>query len=138
ISGGRAAVGAPLADYTAGTPVSDTGAVYMFAESSGSWSQTYKVHASDRAEGDGFAAVSLEGQRLVVGAMGDELNAGAAYVFEYSGTSVLPTYWDEKEKLTATGGGAGDNFGKAVSLDGHRLLVAAHLADAGSTNDAGA
>src|SRR5690606_38261413 len=39
---------------------------------------------------------------------------------------------------SATGGGAGDNFGKAVSLDGNRLLVAAHLADAGSTNDAGA
>src|SRR5690554_3717127 len=37
ISGGRAAVSALFADYTPSTPVSDTGAVYVFDENSGNW-----------------------------------------------------------------------------------------------------
>src|SRR5690606_21349393 len=56
ISGSRAAVGAPGADYQPDIqlPTPDTGAAYIFAESGGSWSQTHKVHASDRDEDDGF------------------------------------------------------------------------------------
>src|SRR5690606_39683704 len=64
ISGGRVAVSALFADYTPSTPVTDTGAVYVFDESSGDWSQSFKLHASDKAEDDEFGcSASLDGDR---------------------------------------------------------------------------
>jgi hypothetical protein len=137
VSGDRLAVGAPMADYTP-TPISDTGAAYIFDESSGVWSQSFKLHASDRAEDDAFSNVSLEGDRLLVGAPGDGSNMGAAYVLEFSGLAANPPHWAEDQKITATGGAAGEQFGKAAALDGNRLLVGADLADVGTTNAAGA
>jgi len=140
ISGSRAAIGATLADYDPGFPVisiSDTGAAYIFGESGGSWTQSFKLHASDRAQNDGFASVSLEGDRLLVGALGETSGTGAAYVLNYD-IGHYPASWDEDQIITASDADTGQQFGKAVALDGDRIVVGATYADAGSTNAAGA
>src|SRR5690606_16518641 len=109
--------------YTPSTPVADTGAVYVFDESSGDWSQTFKLHANDKAEDDEFGcSVSLDGDRLLIGARYDDTKTGAAFVFTFN--SATPA-WDETEKLTASDAEAIDEFGIAVRLDGDRILVGA-------------
>jgi len=139
ISDGRVAIGAIAADYTGGTPISDTGAVYIFELGFGGfWSQSFKLHASDKSQGDGFAIVSLEGDRLLVGAQGKSSNTGACYLLEYSGLAFNPPHWAEEQIITASDGNTDERFGNAVALDGDRLVVGAAYADAGSTNAAGA
>ena len=133
ISGDTAIVGA---NRRSDPPLVRSGAAYIFDESSGVWTESFKLNASDAATGDEFARVSLEDDRLLVGAMGDATDTGAAYVFERHG--VFPPHWDEDSKLTATGGDTGEEFGKATALNGDRLLVGATYADVGSTNTAGA
>ncbi len=86
---------------------SNTGAVYMFEHDGTSWVEVQKIIASDGASGDIFGhAVGLSGDRLVVGAAYSNFVQGAAYVFEYDGTS-----WVETAKLTASDGEPADVFG---------------------------
>ena len=75
--------------------------------------------ASDAADGDAFGVVDIDGDRIVVGAKGDESDRGAAYVFAYDGTT-----WTEEAKLTAADGTAGDQFGD-VAINGTTILVGA-------------
>jgi hypothetical protein len=73
----------------------DSGAVYVFTrDASGDWSQQAYIKASNTEAGDGFRAVALDGETLVVGAPdedssvnGDQADnsasrSGAVYVFE--------------------------------------------------------
>lgn len=68
------------------------------------------------------APVSLDGNRLVVGAYGPPLTyfSGAAYIYDYNGTS-----WLEKARLVADNGEPMDYFGTAVSVSGNRVAVGA-------------
>ncbi len=89
--------------------------------------QIDELSASDAADGDRFgASVSLEGDLLVIGsplANGNQLNSGAAYVFEFDGTS-----WVEQQKLVASDGDGGDQFGGDLSLSGNAILIGARYA----------
>ena len=72
---------------------------------------------------DGFGIVSLDGDRMVVGATGDDTNglsAGAAYVFERRAGE--PTTW---QKLVASDGDAQDLFGVRVAVSGDTIVIAA-------------
>ncbi len=99
-----------------------------------------KLTASDGAAFDQlgrFSSVSLDGNRLAVGAykadIGGNNNQGAVYIFEFNGSS-----WSESQKLTAGDGAASDHFGEAVSLNGNRLAIGADTADVGGNNNQGA
>ena len=81
IAGSTILVGAP-GQYSE----SDKGAVYVFTESDGGWSQTQELNASDGAEGDVFgSSVAISGSIILVGASyhteGGHSYAGAAYIF---------------------------------------------------------
>ncbi len=52
------------------------------------------------------------------------VDAGAAYVFRWSGTD-----WVEEQKLTASDGAAGDQFGISLSQSGDVTVVGAHWAN---------
>jgi hypothetical protein len=88
----------------------------------------FKLTASDAAAGDLFGhAISINGDRVVVGAFGDDdagSASGSAYVFRYDGG-----VWVEEAKLTASDAAAYDWFGYAVSISGDRVVVGAYRDD---------
>ena len=109
-----------------------SGSVYVFNKpGSGGWvtaTETVKLTASDGAAGDWFGgSVSLDGDRLAVGASGDDDNgsrSGSVYVYKReSGT------WSRIAKLKASDGATDDEFGISVTVDGDTVAVGAHWDD---------
>jgi hypothetical protein len=69
---------------------------------------------------DGFASsIAVDGKVMVVGAPGTAEDPGAVYVFERDGAG----RWNERAKLLAASGAAGDRFGRSLALKGGVLLV---------------
>ncbi len=123
ISGDTAVVGSPFDDGT-GT---DQGSVYIFTRSGSSWTQQQKITATDGAANDQFGtSVAINGETVIVGAVGDDSNRGSAYIFVRNGAT-----WTQQQKLTAPDGGSDDDFGWSVALSGESATV-------GSPRDDGA
>lgn len=103
---------------------------YVFERHGGSWVETQQLTASDGEEFDQFGvSIAVSGATIVVGApfddVGPTFNQGSAYVFNRQGGS-----WVETEKLTASDGTPGDQFGWSVGVSGSTIVV-------GSINDTG-
>jgi hypothetical protein len=141
------AVGAEHEDTTA----ADSGAVYLFSNSTGSWEQEALIKASNPGGGDYFGSsvvLSQNGTTLVVGAFQEDSNvtgtsgvgnegddpatadSGAVYVFSNSGGS-----WPQQAYIKASNTGAGDWFGLRIALsqDGNVLAVGAPYEDSNVT-----
>jgi len=90
------------------------------------------LKASNTDSGDQFGnSVSISGDTVVVGAHGEDGNAGgsgAAYVFVRNGTS-----WSQQAYLKASNADALDFFGEHVSLSGDTLVVGASFEDSAAT-----
>ncbi len=113
-----------------------SGAAYVFARSGSAWSQQAYLKASNTGASDQFGSrVSISGDALVVGAIGESSNAtgvggsqtnnnaggsGAAYLFARSGGT-----WSQQAYLKASNAGASDQFGWSVSISGDTLVVGA-------------
>jgi hypothetical protein len=83
-----------------------------------------KVTASDGTANSYFgSAAAIKGTTAVIGADGDASFRGAAYVFTKSGDT-----WSEGQKLVASDGRSGDEFGYRVAVDHSTLLVTAFSA----------
>ena len=81
-----------------------------------------RITGSDSSANDHFGrSVSILGDYIAVGATGDDSDKGSVYVYLQSGTD-----WSQQQKVTATGGLTGDNFGYCVSLDGSKMLATQH------------
>ncbi len=122
----RALVGAP-GDSLSGTA---SGSAILFERTgAGTWSRVAKLIGNDASAGDLFGeAVSLDGDRALVGAVSDEdqgEGTGSAYLFQRSSTG----QWTQSAKLLDPSGAAADAFGEAVSLSGSRALVGAPFDD---------
>lgn len=94
--------------------------------------------AADGAAGDQLGwSVDIDGDTAVVGAPHDDVDGsagqGSAFVFVRSGG-----VWTQQAQLTAEAGAAGDQFGRAVAVDGDTVLVGAPSSDAGGNLDQGA
>jgi hypothetical protein len=118
-------VGAPFADVQG----ANSGAVYVFERSGGTWSQTAKLVEPSGSMGARFgSAVAVTATRIVVGAPGGQnasgLATGVVHVFESVGGLWAPTI-----ALEANDGAAGDEFGAAVAAELDRVAVGAPLAD---------
>lgn len=117
LSGTTALIGAP------GAILGGYRSAYMFTESSGTWTQTDMLRASDGAAVDGFGgSVALADNTALVGAGGPASSGpGAVYVFTKSSASWLPAV-----KLTADDGWASDiGFGDSLALSGSNSLIGA-------------
>ena len=85
-----------------------------------------KLMALDRVRGDRFgSSVAVDGDTAVIGAPEDDhdnnrLRSGSAYVFIKDPGS---GEWSQKGKLTASDGGANDEFGVSVAIDGETVVV---------------
>jgi hypothetical protein len=108
------------------------------ATAAGNWTESDLVTSSDAAADDRFSynafggsyAVDSDGVRMIVGAIGDDINgftyAGGAYIFDY-----VDGAWAENQKLTppdpATAGEStafgGYLYGGSVSIDGDIAVV---------------
>jgi len=126
LSGDRALIGASN-DDDKGT---DSGSAYVFVRDDGTWTEEAKLLASDGMAGDSFGlSVSIDGDTALIGARGgdgEEPGSGTAYVFvrddDDSSDDVM---WTQQDKLLASDGAAGDEFGRGVSIDGDRALIGA-------------
>jgi filamentous hemagglutinin family protein len=162
LDGNRLAVGAPN-DDGAGNSLSNSGAVYLFTFADGAFSNptlaatlgknyaggiNYNLSTLD--VGDGFGiSVSLDGNRLAVGASSDDgaanahLDVGAVYLFSFSDSAFNGATLEATIGRGYTGGknvdfaalDPGDIFGLSVSLDGTRLAVGAPNDDGVANGD---
>jgi hypothetical protein len=114
------------------------GAVYIFSEVDGLWTQATKLTAADGAALDNFGwSVAISGTTAVIGAPYADVDGkedqGATYVF----TNTTGT-WEPVQRLTASDGAAGDNFGRSVAVDAATALVGAVSATVGGNELQGA
>jgi hypothetical protein len=140
IDGNYAIVGASSEDGAA-NGTSSSGAAYIFERntSTGVWSQTSLLRASNLDGGDFFGeTVSISGNYAIVGANGEDgaangtAQSGAAYIFERNGSG----NWIEQTILRASNLKTNNNFGYSVSIDGNYAIVGAYQEDGSSTSTA--
>ena len=127
ISGESVIVGSSLDNIGAN---SNQGSAYVFVRSGVTWTQQQKLTAVDGAAEDVFGgSVAIDGNIAIIGAYQANIGAngdqGAAYIFSRSGST-----WTQDQKITATGGAAGDQFGLSVAIFGNRTIVGAPSSDA--------
>ena len=117
-----------------GSKATDAGSAYIFTkQSNGTYLQTQKLVAADRASRDKFGesvAITPDGSTVVVGAFQDDdkgSNSGSVYIF----TKQANGSYLQKQKLVASDGAAGDWFGYsvAVSGDGSTVVIGAYRDD---------
>jgi len=133
IDGGILAFGATYEDL----PASNAGAVYVFALNGGVWMQVAKLSAADAAGDDYFGCgLSMDGGTIVVGALDDGAETGAAYVFQRDQGG--PGNWGQVKKLIGSDSAGGDKFGYHVSISGDTAIAGAFGHDLPSLADAGA
>ncbi len=123
-------VGAPFKDIGGNDSV---GSVQYFKRISGSWVYQNEIDSPDGLTHDFFGySIDFNGTHLVIGAPfndGAGSNAGAAYVYEYDGST-----FNFVKKITASTGAAGDEFGRTVGIDDTTIVVGSPLDDALATN----
>ena len=114
LNGGIALVGAPR-------HAEGAGAVYVFRRGNDGWSQQEKLAGSNPHPKDRFGvALSFDGDRVLIGAAGQDSVTGGAYVFRYEGGA-----WTEEAAIRASDVGPRAAFGARLALDGDNALVAA-------------
>jgi FG-GAP repeat len=122
LNGDSLAMGAPYK--------SNMGAVYVFVNDGGVWSEQQRLTAPDGAVEDGFGnyVVELDGDTLLVGSpfdddLGDK--SGSAYAFTRTAG-----VWTFQQKLLPSDGEARAYFaGWAGALDGDTFVASAHYHD---------
>ncbi len=110
------------------------GAAYVFKHNGSTylpWAQMKKLTSLDGAAYDRFGyAVALDAQAdtLLVGATDADVdgaaNRGAAYVFMRNAGGSADN-WGQVQKLAASDGAAGDQFGRSLAVNRNRVLVGA-------------
>jgi hypothetical protein len=134
MSGNRLVVGASGDD----TPQTAAGAVYVFADNGSTYGLEQKLTIPDGSNGDQFGfSVDIDGTTIVGGAKEDttvvgQVGIGAAYVFEFSGSS-----WSLQQKLLASDGLAFDRFGYSTAVRGDTVAVGAREDDTAAGPDTG-
>lgn len=117
---GTLVVGAPYWDELG----VEYGAAYVFVKGPSGWSEDARLLASDREADDEFGyAVSISGDRIVVGARFEDTGAsgaGAAYVFRRDGS-----VWTQEAKLVSASPDSFDQLGVAIDIDSDTIAVGA-------------
>ncbi len=109
------------------------GAAYVFQWSGGVWSQTQKLQPADILDGQNFGySVDLTNGYAIVGAINDDDlggDSGSAYIFRNNAGTFV-----QEQKITASNGASGDNFGFSVGIDGGQAVVGAWHSDKGNSD----
>jgi FG-GAP repeat len=113
------------------------GAAYLYQkDATGTWQFVKKLVASDRARDDYFGgSVAISGDTVVVGAYGDDIDQGSAYIFERDQGGA--NTWGQVKKLLASDGAEDDSFGGLVAISGDTVVVGAMFDDIGTNINQG-
>lgn len=96
------------------------GTTYVFTLLGNHWLETQKLTASDESPNNNFGGkVAIDGETIIVGAIGNADFAGAVYVFDFDGSS-----WIEQDKLTAQDASPRVIFGYRLGISGDTIVVA--------------
>ena len=105
------------------TAGNNSGKVYIYTYSGGSWGSEVMLQSDDIQASDHFGyrvSMSSDGTKVLVGARYEDpnniSNAGSAYVFTYNGTS-----WVQEQKIVASDKQETDMFGYHVAMSGNGL-----------------
>lgn len=136
ISGDWAIVGSPQDDDNGGNSGSVRFHTYLNLNG---WALSVKKNASDGNNGDEFGkSVAIDGGWAIVGAFRDDDNgggSGSAYFFELQANGLQ---WEETDKVIASNGNGGDEFGWSVDINGTQAIVGAWNHNPGGASAAGA
>lgn len=98
------------------------GSAYFFNWNGSNWVEQKKIVPSDGAQWDQFGrSVAISGDNAIVGAWWDDdkgTDSGSVYLYYWNGAD-----WIEQQKITASDGAAGDEFGYCVAIYGNRAIV---------------
>ena len=135
LSGTTALVGSVFAAVGDNT---NQGAVYVFSNAGGTWTQTQKLTSDDGVAGDQLGwSVAIDGDLALLGApqttIGGNQGQGAVYAFTQSGGS-----WTQTAKLSTDDGAFADLFGFSIALQGTTAVISAPNATIGANANQGA
>ena len=101
------------------------GSAFVYERIAGVWTFVQELFAADLVgvPSDFGLSVAIDGDTIAVGAPMD--GNGSVYVF----TRSMGGSWVEEQKLTASDGLLGDNFGLSLALQADRLVIGAPLQD---------
>ena len=105
------------------------GSAYAYRWNGTFWTEEQRILPPDAYIGDLFGwSVAIDADTAVIGARWDDdrgADSGSAYVFTHSGSQ-----WFFDDKLTASNGSSGAQFGFSVDISGSRIVVGASSAGA--------
>ncbi len=131
--GGSVAIDGDIAVVGADGTAMNRGAAYVFKYTGAQWIEQQKLEAGDGSENDMFgSSVDIDGDAIIVGAMGEGLNKGAAYIYRLIGNS-----WIEEGKLTVSDGFPFAYLGCSVGISNNIPFVGAR-GDFEKGNESGA
>ena len=135
-------------DALGGSPLTNSGSIYIFKLNGTTWTQYQKLTANDRASDVRFgSSMAMTGDYIVVGCNFDNMDAsgansltsaGSAYIFKNtSGT------WAQQQKIVASDRATSDRFAYSVDIDGSYIVIGAiqqnlNATGGASLSDAGA
>ena len=135
IDGDLIVVGARLDDDRGG----DSGSVYVYRFNGSNWVYEDKLLPTSITPGGSTgpffgSSVSVRGDRIAVGAPGDDFlggaRSGSAYVFRWDGAA-----WNLEDKTAPhDAASARDDFGRSVSVDGEVLVAGSPFNDQAAGN----
>ena len=116
------------------------GRAYVYRYSESEWTLEAELKASVEVPWDGFGnVVKIDGDKILVGARGfdlygqdipnDEIGAAFSFVYDHIDQSwgvasdVCDICREENQKITGGTGLEGDNFGKAIDIDGDIAVI---------------
>lgn len=138
VSGGEIAVGAPNDDNAA----TDAGAITFFSRFAGpelSWGEVQTLRFADHAGARLGFALAMDGRTLAAGAPLTDAGAvdnGRVFVFKRDRSSA--GRWQQEAFFSGGDSAAGDNFGRAVAIDGDTIIAGAPFHDVSGAADRGA
>lgn len=138
VSGDRIVAGSPTSDVGVPWVPGDEGTMAVIERVGGNWVETASFFGPDPRPSDSLAwSVDVSGDALIVGAFGRDINGagnrGEAYIYRKTAKG-----WQVEATLRAPDGGALENFGYAVALEGDRAVVGAPIAANGQFGQCGA
>ena len=98
-----------------------TGAVYVYRNRGGQWTEDGRLETSDRSPADSLGSgLDVDGDWIAVGTIAQNGGRGATYTFRRQGDA-----WVEHSRLAPAGLQPEARFGSTVELNGDQMLVSA-------------
>ncbi|QDV50075.1 Calx-beta domain-containing protein [Gimesia fumaroli] len=113
-----------IGSYRDSETFGQSGAVYIFRQFAGNWTETQKLKASTPTLNALFGtSLSIEGENLIIGNPGtfvSAVNSGKAILFTFDSSTGL---WSESQTLIPTDGSESAYFGRQVRIQDNLIAI---------------